>query len=90
MNKIQASPKKIKYENPRDIQLFFKTVSTMLEGKLAPKVDFPINVFGMKFQIFLLTTEMNDVIFAKELTMNCICFYIWWDFVVNLYVTFMI
>ncbi|WJZ83034.1 hypothetical protein VitviT2T_002748 [Vitis vinifera] len=50
----------------------------MLEGKLAPKVDFPINVFGMKFQIFLLTTEMNDVIFAKELTMNCICFYIWW------------
>ena len=77
MKKIQTSPKKIKYENPRDIQLFSKIVSAMLEGKPAPKVDFPINVFGMKFQIFLLTTEMNDVIFAKELTMNCICFYIW-------------
>ncbi|KAL6338125.1 hypothetical protein AAG906_012820 [Vitis piasezkii] len=77
MKKIQASPKKIKYENPRDVQLFSKTVSTMLEGKPTPKVDFPINVFGMKFQTFLLTSEMNDVISAKELTMNCICFYIW-------------
>ena len=45
MKKIQASPKKIKYENPRDIQLFSKTVSAMLEGKPAPKVYFPINVF---------------------------------------------
>ena len=76
MKKIQASPKKIKYENPRDVQLFSKTVSTMLEGKSAPKVDFPINVFGMKCQTFLLTTEMKDVISAKELTMNCICFHI--------------
>ncbi|WJZ98379.1 hypothetical protein VitviT2T_016907 [Vitis vinifera] len=50
----------------------------MLEGQPAPKVDFPINVFGMKFQTFLLTTEMKDVISAKELNMNCICFYIWW------------
>ena len=77
MKKIQASQKKIKYENPKDIQLFSKTVSAMLEGKPTPKVDFPINVFVIKFQTFLLTTEMNDVIFAKELTMNCICFYIW-------------
>ena len=77
MKKIQTSPNKIKYENPRDIQLFSKTVSAMLEGKPTPKVDFPINVFGMKFQTFLLTIEMNDVISAKELTMNCICFYVW-------------
>ena len=27
MKKIQASPNKIEYENPRDIQLFSKTVS---------------------------------------------------------------
>ena len=66
MKKIQAFPKKIKYENPRDLQLFSKTVSGMLEGKPAPKVDFPINVFGMKFQTFLLTTEMKDVISAKR------------------------
>ena len=76
MKKIQASPKKIEYENPRDIQLFSKTVSALLEDKSAPKVNFPINVFGMKFQTFLLTTEMDDVISAKELNMNCICFYI--------------
>ncbi|KAL6347235.1 hypothetical protein AAG906_013671 [Vitis piasezkii] len=69
MKKIQESPKKIKYENPRDIQLFSKTVLAMLEGKPTPKVDFPINVFGMKFQTFLLKTEMKDVIYAKELTM---------------------
>ena len=66
MKKIQASPKKIKYENPRDIQLFSKTVSAMLEGQPTPKVDFPINVFGMKFQTFLLTTELKDVIYAKR------------------------
>ena len=77
MKNIQTSSKKIKYENPRDIQLFSKTVSAMLEGQPTPKVDFPINVFGMKFQTFFLTTEMKDVISAKELTMNCICFYIW-------------
>ncbi|KAL6334458.1 hypothetical protein AAG906_015651 [Vitis piasezkii] len=76
MKKIQASPKKIKYENPRDVQLFSKTVSRMLEGKPHPKLTFN-QCFGMKFQTFLLTSEMNDVISAKELTMNCICFYIW-------------
>ncbi|KAL6347528.1 hypothetical protein AAG906_026052 [Vitis piasezkii] len=69
--KIQASLKKIKYENPRDVQLFSKTVSTMLEGKPHPKLTFN-QCFGMKFQTFLLTSEMNDVISAKELTMNCI------------------
>ena len=49
MKKIQESPKNIEYENPRDIQLFSKTVSALLEGKPTPKVNFPINVFGMKF-----------------------------------------
>ena len=77
MKKIQASPKKIEYENPRDIQLFSKTVLALLEGKPEPKVNFPIIVFGMKFQTFLLTTEMDDVISTKELNMNYICFYIW-------------
>ena len=77
MKKIQAFPKKIKYKNPIDIQLFSKIVSAMLEGQPTPKVDFPINVFGIKFQTFLLTTKMKDVISAKKLTMNCICFYIW-------------
>ena len=66
MKKIQASPKKIKYENPRDIQLFSKTILAMLEGQPTPKVDFPINVFGMKFQTFLLRTEMKDVISTKK------------------------
>ena len=66
MKKIKTSPKKIKYENPRDIQLFSKTVSAMLEGQSTPKVDFPINVFGIKFQTFLLTTEMKDVISTKK------------------------
>ena len=66
MKKIQASQKKIKYENPKDIQLFSKTVSAMLEGKPTPKVDFPINVFVIKFQTFLLTIEMNDVISVKK------------------------
>ena len=77
MKKIQVTPKKIEYENPRNIQLFSKTILALLEGKPAPKVNFPINVFGMKFQTFLLIIKMNDEIYAKELNMNCICFYIW-------------
>ena len=76
LKKIPSS-KKIEYENPGDIQLFSKTISIVLEGKPATKIDFPINIFGIKFQTFLLITEMEDVIAAKELTMNCICFYIW-------------
>ena len=40
MKKIQASPKKIKYENPRDIQLFSKMVSALLEDKPNPKLTF--------------------------------------------------
>ena len=67
----------IEYENPRDIQLFSKTVSAMLESKPITKIDFPINIFRIKFQTFLLITKMEDVIVAKELTINCICFYIW-------------
>ncbi|RVW62798.1 hypothetical protein CK203_058902 [Vitis vinifera] len=46
MKKIQASPKKIKYENPRDIQLFSKTVSAMLEGKPHPKLTFQSMFLG--------------------------------------------
>ena len=65
MKKIQTSPNKIKYENPRDRQLFSKIVSMVLESKLTPKVDFPINVFGMRFQTFLFTTEMKDMISAR-------------------------
>ena len=37
----------------------------VLESKLTPKVDFPINVFGMRFQTFLFTTEMKDMISAR-------------------------
>ena len=76
MKKI-PSLKKIEYENPRDIRLFSKTVATTLEGKPTPKIEFPINIFGIKFETFLLITEMEYVIATKELTMNCMCFYFW-------------
>ena len=76
MKKI-PSLNKIEYENPKDTRLFSKTVLAMLEGKPTPKIEFPINIFGIKFETFLLITEMEYVIYAKELTMNCICFYIW-------------
>ena len=46
MKKIQASPKKIEYENPRDIQLFSKTVSTLLEVNRHPKLTFQSMYLG--------------------------------------------
>ena len=74
---MQESLKKIEYENSRDIQLFSKTVTTVLEGKLTPKIDFPIDIFGMKFQTYLLTSTMEYAISLEELSKNYICFYIW-------------
>ena len=40
MKKIQASPKKIEYENPRDIQLFSKIVQHCWRVNQHPKLTF--------------------------------------------------
>ncbi|RVW26948.1 hypothetical protein CK203_098792 [Vitis vinifera] len=54
MKKIQASPKKIKYENPRDIQLFSKTVLAMLEDLIFlpynPRFHWVLAVIDLKSQ----------------------------------------
>ena len=68
-----------KKENPKDIQLFAKTVSALLKDRPAPKVQFPVDLFGMEFFTFLLVEDMDYVISETEVSSNGICFYIWWD-----------
>ena len=68
-----------KKENPKDIQLFAKTVSAFLKDRPAPKVQFLVDLFGMEFFTFLLVEDMEYVISETEVSSNCICFYIWWD-----------
>ena len=79
--KIPEKPiEKRKKENPKDIQLFAKTVSAFLKDRVAPKVQFPVYLFGMEFFTFLLVEDMEYIISETEVSANCICFYIWWDF----------
>ncbi|RVW72862.1 hypothetical protein CK203_057201 [Vitis vinifera] len=65
MKKIQASPKKIKYENPRDIQLFSKTVLAMLEGlvskagTIAPQIEKRARIIADR----LIDSKLADLIF---------------------------
>ena len=74
--KMEESHNSILKWDSRDIQLFSKTISVVLNGKSTPKIDFPIYIFRIEFQTYLLTYEMEYVISLEELTMNCICFYI--------------
>ena len=69
-----------KKENPKDIQLFAKTVSALLKDRPAPRVQFPVDLFGMEFFTFLLVEDMEYSISEAEVSSNCICFHIWWDF----------
>ena len=69
-----------KKENPKDIQLFAKTVSALLKDRPTPRVQFSEDLFGMEFFTFLFVEDMEYIISEVEVSSNCICFYIWWHF----------
>ena len=69
-----------KKENPKDIQLFAKTVSAFLKYKPTPKVQFPVDLFGTEFFTFLLVEDMEYIISEAKVSSNYFCYYIWWDF----------
>ena len=79
--KIPGKPiEQRKKENPKDIQLFAKTISALLKDRPGPKVQFPIDLFDMEFFTFLLVEDMEYIVSEAEVSSNFICFYIWWDF----------
>ena len=58
-----------KKENPKDIQLFAKTVTAPLKDRpAAPRVQFPVDLFGMEFFTFLLVEDMEYIISEAEVS----------------------
>ena len=49
----------------------------MLKDQKVKSVDIPIDVFGEGFRTFLMKEDMDMIISAKEVSVNCIIFYIW-------------
>ena len=66
-----------KCENPHDIKNFDTLVGLMLVENQVKSVDIPIDVFGEGFRTFLMREDMDMIISSKEVSANCIIFYIW-------------
>ena len=64
-------------ENPQDIKNFDTLVSLMFNDQKVKPVDIPSNVFGEGFRNFLMKEDMDMIISSKEVSDNCIIFYIW-------------
>ena len=67
---------KDKCENLQDIKNFDKLVGLMLVENQVKSVDIPIDVFGEGFRTFLMREDMDMIISSKEVSANCIIFYI--------------
>ena len=66
-----------KCQNPQDIKNFDTLVGLMLNDQKVKSLDIPIDVFGEGFKTFLMKEDMDMIISAKEVSVNCIIFYIW-------------
>ena len=66
-----------KCENPQDIKNFDTLVGLMLVENQVKSVDILIDVFGEGFRTFLMREDMDMIISSKEVSANCIIFYIW-------------
>ena len=59
------------------IKNFDTLVGLMLVENQVKSVDIPIDVFGVGFRTFLIREDMDMIITSKEMSANCIIFYIW-------------
>ncbi|KAL6321683.1 hypothetical protein AAG906_031192 [Vitis piasezkii] len=67
---------KSKSEKPQDVKNFESLVGLMLASSRAQPIDFPNDVFGESFKTFLMKEDMDMIISSKEVSSNCILFYI--------------
>ena len=77
IGRISKIELKGKCENPQDIKNFDTMVSLMFNDQKVKPVDIPSNVFGEGFRTFLMKEDMDIIISSKEVSGNCIIFYIW-------------
>ncbi|RVW69708.1 hypothetical protein CK203_060599 [Vitis vinifera] len=68
---------KSKSEKPQDVKNFEALVGLMLATSRAQPIDFPNDVFGESFKTFLMKEDMDMIISSKEVSSNCILYYIW-------------
>ena len=52
-------------------------VSLMFNDQKVKPVDIPSDVFGEGFRNFLMKEDMDMIISSKEVSGNCMIFYIW-------------
>ncbi|RVW19194.1 hypothetical protein CK203_093865 [Vitis vinifera] len=67
---------KSKSEKTQDIKNFEAFVGLMLATSRAQPIDFPNDVFGESFKTFLMKEDMDMIISSKEVSSNCILYYI--------------
>ena len=78
--KIERSAKiklKGKCENPQDIKNFDTMVGLMFNDKKVKPVDIQRDIFGESFITFPMKEDMDMIISLKEVSDNCIIFYLW-------------
>ena len=68
---------KSKGEKAQDIKNFEALVGLMLSTSRVQPIDFPDDVFGESFKTFLMKEDMDMIISSKEVSSNCILYYIW-------------
>ncbi|RVX02468.1 hypothetical protein CK203_031127 [Vitis vinifera] len=68
---------KSKSEKPQDVKNFEALVGLMLATSRTQPIDFPNDVFGESFKTFLMKEDMDMIISSKEVSSNCILYYIW-------------
>ncbi|RVW82878.1 hypothetical protein CK203_038387 [Vitis vinifera] len=68
---------KSKGEKAQDIKNFEALVGLMLSTSRVHPVNFPDDVFGESFKTFLMKEDMDMIISSKEVSSNCILYYIW-------------
>ena len=68
---------KSKCENPQDIKKFDTMVSLMFNYQKVKPIDILSDVFGEGFRNFLMKEDMDMIISSKEVSGNCIIFYMW-------------
>ena len=64
-------------ENPQDIKNFDALVGLMLNEGKVQGVEVPNHVFGESFKTFLIKEDMDMIILFKEVSTNCVIYYIW-------------
>ena len=75
--RIKQIEVKGKCENPQDIKNFDTLVGLMLKEQKVKSIDIPIDIFGESFRTFLMKEDMDMIISSKEVSSNCIIYYIW-------------